>query len=56
MCIGKRFAELELQMVLCKVLQKYRVEWAGDDEPIKAKWALVNRPHKELKFRFVTRN
>lgn len=46
-----RFAELELQVLVCKVLQKYRLEWASP-KPMEMEWNFVNQPKEQLKIRF----
>ena len=51
MCIGKRFAELEVQMMVCKLLQRYRIEWVGDGK-LGMTWRLFHVPNQELKFKF----
>ena len=53
MCIGKRFAELEIQMGIVKLLQNFRVEWAADYNDVEATTNMVNVPNKALKFKFV---
>lgn len=52
MCIGKRFAELEVQVATLKMIQNFRVEWAANYElnPITE---LTNVPDLPLKMRFV---
>ena len=52
MCIGKRFAELEIQLGICKLLKNFRLEWAAEYEldPITE---LVNCPDKPMTIRFV---
>ena len=49
MCIGRRFAELEIQLGITKLLQNFRVESDNDIEPI-AK--MINVPDKPLRFKF----
>ncbi len=51
MCIGKRFAELEIQVGICELVQSFRLEWAADYE-IDAITELVNVPDKPLAIRF----
>ena len=53
MCIGKRFAELEIQIGICKLLQNFRIEWAADYNEIEQRLKTLNVPDKKLKFRFV---
>jgi len=51
MCIGKRFAELELQLLMVELLRHFKIEWAGDGT-VETKLRLTNVPNKELKFKF----
>jgi cytochrome P450 family 12 len=53
MCIGKRFAELEIQIGICKLLQIFRIEWAADYDGIEQRLKTLNVPDKKLKLRFV---
>ena len=53
MCIGKRFAELEIQLGIAKLLQNFRVEWAADYNDVEAITKMINCPNKPLKFKFV---
>ena len=32
MCVGKRFAVQEIGVLLCKIIQKFRVEWGGSKD------------------------
>ena len=52
MCIGKRFAELEIKMTMLKLLRRFRVEWPSGEkvEPIQK---LTNFPDKKLVFKFI---
>jgi len=52
MCIGKRFAELELQLLFCELLRSYKIEWAGDPEGIEPKLKFTYVPNKPLRFKF----
>lgn len=29
MCIGRRFAELEMETLICRLIRRYRVAWKG---------------------------
>ena len=51
MCIGKRFAELEIQVAIAKVLQNFTIEWAANYE-METVNDLVNTPEKPLVFKF----
>ena len=53
MCIGKRFAELEIQLWICEILRNFRVEWHGDKDVIEPEFKLMNVPDGELKFKFI---
>ena len=47
MCIGKRFAELELQMLLAKLVANYRIEWNGTDD-FHHIYRLMHNPNQPL--------
>jgi hypothetical protein len=51
--IGMRFAELEIQIGICKLSQNFRIEWAADYDGIEQRLKTLNVPDKKLKFRFV---
>ena len=51
-CIGKRFAELEMQLLICKLVSNFRIEWASDRK-VECEWKLLNQPDAPLKFKFV---
>eukprot|EP00095_Tigriopus_kingsejongensis_P005254 maker-scaffold353_size198981-snap-gene-0.38 protein:Tk05254 transcript:maker-scaffold353_size198981-snap-gene-0.38-mRNA-1 annotation:"hypothetical protein DAPPUDRAFT_319971" len=52
MCVGKRFAELEIQICMIKLLKNFQIEWRGDVERVDYKWKLLNVPTHELRFQF----
>ena len=51
MCIGKRFAELELLIVMHKMMNNYELKWARK-EPMTASQVLVMEPDQTLDFQF----
>ena len=53
MCIGKRFAELEILLGIAKLVQNFTIEWAADYDSIEQYVKTVNVPNKNLSFRFV---
>lgn len=50
-CIGKRIAQMEMEVFLSRILRNYRVEWHYGEFKVKA--AMVNIPVSELKFRLI---
>lgn len=48
-CIGKRFAELEVDILLSRILRNYNVEW--NHPPIKYMTSLIQTPVSDLKFK-----
>lgn len=53
MCIGKRFAEQEINIALIKLLHNFRIEYDGDALPLKG--IGVDKVPVKLDFRFVER-
>jgi cytochrome P450 len=51
MCIGRRFAELEIETMLIKTIRNFKVEWHYPD--MKMKSVLVNMPSSEMRFRLI---
>lgn len=49
MCIGKRIAEMEIEVLLTRLIRDYKIEWEYPDMKIKS--ALVNLPVSDLKFK-----
>ena len=45
-CIGQRFATLELQMMLAKVVQRFKLEYQGEDVGVKT--GLINAPDSDV--------
>ena len=53
LCLGKRFAELEIQLAVVRMIRHFRVEWAGpSDVTVETKTGLLNAPNITLKFKF----
>lgn len=48
-CIGRRFAEMEVQVILARFLQQFKVEW--NYPPIKYSNSLILTPSGDLKFK-----
>ena len=51
MCVGKRFAVQEVGVLLCKIMQKFRVEW-GDDKDLGNIVETLLKPDGPLRLRF----
>lgn len=51
MCVGKRFAEQEMWLLLIKIMQNFRIEYDHDD--IRANLRLVLIPDQPLRFKFI---
>ena len=52
MCIGKRFAELEMQALFFELLRNFRIEWKSNEEP-KSVFKTISVPASPLKFKFI---
>ena len=55
MCIGRRFATLEVYLLAIKVLQRYRLEH-HHPKTMSVINEFVNKPSEPLKIKFVKRN
>lgn len=53
MCLGRRFAEQEMFLLLSRLLQRYRVEYHYDDVEMLSRFA--NMPDKPLRITFIER-
>lgn len=51
MCIGRRFAELEIEVLTARILREFKVEWHRPD--LKFKSITINMPDEPLKFRMI---
>jgi len=52
-CVGQRFARLELQVLLAKVVQRYKMEYRGEEVDLKT--GFVNYPDREVVIHFKER-
>ncbi|PSN46858.1 putative cytochrome P450 301a1 [Blattella germanica] len=53
MCLGRRFADLEIQILLAKLIRSYRLEY--HHEPLEYKVTFMYAPDGELKFKLARR-
>lgn len=49
MCVGRRLAEMEIEVLLARLVQNYKIEWNYPEIEIKS--AILNLPQGELKFK-----
>lgn len=49
MCIGKRIAEMEIEVILTRLIRDYKIEWNYPD--LKIRSVLINFPISDLKFK-----
>ncbi|CAH1793199.1 unnamed protein product [Owenia fusiformis] len=54
MCVGRRVAELEMYLIITRVLQRFRIK-PFTDIPIDDKMAIVLSPEKPIQLRFLDR-
>uniref|UniRef100_A0A0C9QB12 Cyp301a1_3 protein n=4 Tax=Fopius arisanus TaxID=64838 RepID=A0A0C9QB12_9HYME len=53
MCLGRRFADLEMQVLLAKLIRNYKLEYHY--EPLKYRVTFMYAPDGDLKFKLVKR-
>ncbi|KAM7439847.1 hypothetical protein ABFA07_010817 [Porites harrisoni] len=53
MCLGRRVAELEMYVLVCKLLQRFRLEY--HHEPLEMRQKLLTAPDKPVKITFAVR-
>lgn len=51
MCVGRRLAELEMEVLITRMIRNYQIEWHHPDMKIKS--IMVNVPDGDLKFRMI---
>ncbi|GAB0094259.1 Cytochrome P450 [Sergentomyia squamirostris] len=54
MCIGRRFAEMEVESLVCRLVRNYKIEWHHPEPKIAG--IGINMPVSPLKFRLIERN
>ncbi|XP_070561093.1 probable cytochrome P450 301a1, mitochondrial isoform X3 [Ptychodera flava] len=54
MCIGRRVAEQELQIILAKLVQNFRIEW--NHGKMGMKMQIIHAPDQPARFAFIDRN
>ena len=54
-CIGQRFARLELYALMVKVVQSFRLEYAGEGE-VGQTTSFVTIPDRQIKIKFTARS
>jgi len=52
---GMRLAEQEMRVLIIKLLQRYRLEWPADMQPMGQKYVMLHRPDCEPKIAFIPR-
>lgn len=49
MCVGRRLAEMEIEVLVTRIVQNYKIEWNHPDMKIKS--VFLNLPDGDLKFK-----
>ncbi|XP_055348630.1 1,25-dihydroxyvitamin D(3) 24-hydroxylase, mitochondrial-like [Paramacrobiotus metropolitanus] len=53
-CVGRRLAETEMHMLLAKLVQKFKIEYASD-KPVDIDLRMITAPKQSIKLRFIER-
>ena len=53
MCVGRRFAEVQIYCLIIKTLQNYKIEYRG--EPVGVMTELLNAPDRDVFIKFINR-
>ena len=51
MCVGRRLADLEIEVLIFKLIRNYKIEWHHAD--LKIKSVLLNIPDGDLQFKMI---
>jgi len=54
MCVGRRVAEMEIQVLMVELLRRFKLEFKGEN-PIDVKGGLISAPDNPLNIKFVPR-
>jgi len=49
MCVGRRFAELEIEVAVMRMIREFQIEWIQPD--VKFQVSFVNVPAGDVKFK-----
>lgn len=51
MCVGKRIAQMEMEIVIAKLIRNFKIEWHGPD--LRFKLNPINVPEDPVIFKFI---
>lgn len=51
MCVGRRFAELEMEVLTARLVKEFKLEWHHSDMTIKS--GTVNLPGSPLRYKLI---
>ena len=55
MCIGKRYAEFEIQTLICKMVRNFKIGWPQEQPPLGYIPGFVNKPDNSVKLTLTER-